>query len=137
MTITQKMMSVGISFMKHEDVLLPKRKISNRVWEAEFNKTYDGTMGWEYHYSLNDAMIIEIAEMETWFELNIRSSSEQPLESIKESDKDYFKIYDENKFCEEFLKSKYSLEEVMTIGLSKARLMGWAIEDITYKIVRV
>lgn len=94
-------------------------------------------MGWEYHYSLNDAMIIEIADMETWFELNIRSSSEQPLESMKESDKDYFKIYDKNKVCEEFLKSKYSLEEIMTIGLTKARLMGWPIEDITYKVIRI
>lgn len=116
---------------------LDKIKVNNKVWEAELNKTYDGTMGWEYCYSLNDAMIIEIADMETSFELNIRSSSEQPLESIEESDKDYFKVYDKNKVCEEFLKSKYSLEEVMTIGLTKARLVGWPIEDITYKVVKI
>jgi len=123
--------------MNKEYEVNPERKIQNKVWEFEKLKTYDGTIGLEYTYSINDVMIIEIATMEDYFELNIRSSSEQPLESIKDFDKEYFMIYDKEKFNKEFSKNGFSLEEVMTIGLAKANMMGWPIDGITYSVAEI
>ena len=114
-----------------------KREIYNNVWEKTSSNVAYEEIGPEYCYSIDDALIIEIVDYTDHYTLNIRSKTELPLESIDEDNKEYFMIFDNDKYCKDFSKNNFSLEELMTISFAEAKDMGWPIKNITYKIIEI